>query len=253
MNTYKLNESVIDSLLKNKKTYIYRDIPMFNDKLKFMYNDLKWLDDDTVFNHNDRKDIKGIMSIDISEGLGQDYTIINIFKLGIKPTHLIEMQKSNLYDFSDFFWLEQIGLYRSNLISVKQLADLFYMLAFEYFDYEKFRVVLEINTYGNELLAHLPHVFEGRNNYGSGIFFRYKHRMDSDEEKIGLKIGDNKNLLIKDYQENMTKNNFNITNEDNIKEITTFVKHITSSGNIRYVHFNGCPWNKFKYASKWCC
>ena len=41
-------------------------------------------------------------------------------------------------------------------------------------------------------------------------------------------------MLVKDYQDNMDKKNFIITNEDNIREITTFVKHITSSGNIRY-------------------
>ena len=58
--------------------------------------------------------------------------------------------------------------------------------------------------------------------------------MDSSEEKVGLKLGDNKNLLVKDYQENMNKRNFNITNEDNIKEITTFVRHITTAGNVRY-------------------
>jgi hypothetical protein len=83
-------------------------------------------------------------------------------------------------------------------------------------------------------LAHLPHVFEGKNNYGSSIFFRYKHRADSPEEKVGLKVGDNKNMLVKDYQDAMEKKSFILTNEDNIREITTFVKHITSSGNVRY-------------------
>jgi hypothetical protein len=32
----------------------------------------------------------------------------------------------------------------------------------------------------------------------------------------------------------MDKRNFIINNEDTIKEITTFVKHITPSGNVRY-------------------
>ena len=41
-------------------------------------------------------------------------------------------------------------------------------------------------------------------------------------------------MLVKDYQEAMGKKNFIISNEENINEITTFVKHITPSGNIRY-------------------
>ena len=135
---------------------------------------------------------------------------------------------------SDFFCLVQIAIFRSNVISVKQLAELFYLLTFEYFNFDNFKVVLEINSYGNEFLAHLPNVIDGNNNYGSSVFFRYKHKADAEEEKIGLKITDNKNILVKDYQDSMDKKRFVITNEDNIREITTFVKHITTSGNIRY-------------------
>ena len=229
-----LNESIIESLLNGKKHYEWEQIPEFDRKLKFSYNDLKWIADDNIFMPIQRKKIRGVMTIDISEGLGQDYSVINIFKIAPKPDEVIELQKHTYTDISDFFCLVQIGIFRSNLVSVKQLAEIFYLLAFEYFDYENFKVVLEINSYGNEFLAHLPHVFDGNNNYGSSIFFRYKHRVDGTEEKIGLKINDNKNLLVKEYQESMDKKRFVVTQEDTIREITTFVKHVTSSGNIRY-------------------
>ena len=58
--------------------------------------------------------------------------------------------------------------------------------------------------------------------------------MDSTEEKVGLKVGDNKNMMVKDYQDLMQNKGIIVTNEDNIREITTFVKHVTTSGNIRY-------------------
>lgn len=229
-----LNESIIENMLNNKKNYKYEEIYELSKKLKFAYSDLKWVDDDEIFRPITRNSIKGIMSIDISEGLGQDYSVINIFKISPKPPDVIEMYKHTFTRLSDFFCLEQIGIYRSNFVSVKQLAELFYLLAFEYFNYENWKVVLEINTYGNEFLAHLPHVFEGNNNYGSTVFFRYKHRADALEEKVGIKLGENKNILVKEYQDAMEKKNFIINNEDNIREITTFVKHVTSSGNIRY-------------------
>jgi hypothetical protein len=159
---------------------------------------------------------------------------MNFFKVSPKSQEVIEMQKDTYTQMSDFFCLEQIAIYRSNFISVKQLAELFYTLMFEYFNYENFKVVLELNTFGNTFLSELRNVFDGNNNYGNSVFFRYKHRADSTEEKIGLKVGENKNLLVKDYQEAMDKKNFKIYNEDNIREITTFVKHITSHGNIRY-------------------
>ncbi len=229
-----LDESVIENLLGSKKNYIFEKIDELDSRLKFSYDGLKWVDDDEIFSPIMRKSVRGIMSVDISEGLGQDYSIINIFKISPKDADFVEQHKYHFNNLSDFFCLEQIGIFRSNIVSVRQLSELFYCLLFEYFDYENFKVVLELNNYGNEFLAHLPNVFDGNNNYGSSVFFRYKHRADALEEKIGLKVGENKNMLVKDYQESMDKRHFKINNEDTIKEITTFVKHITPSGNIRY-------------------
>jgi hypothetical protein len=227
-----LNEAIIDELLKSKRNYKHNEIDEFS-RLKFSYEDLKWIDDD-VFVPIKRKDYKIVVSVDISEGLGQDYSVINIFKISEKPRELIEIQKNSYKSIVDFFRLEQIGLFRNNFVSVKQLAELLYILVFDYFNSENVKVVLELNNYGNTLLAEMPHVFDGNNNYGSSVFVRYKHRSDATEEKVGLKVGDNKNLLVKDYQDLMYSKSFVITNEDNIREITTFVKHITNAGNVRY-------------------
>ena len=229
-----LNEAIIDDLLKNKRNYVWEQIPEFDKRLKFSYQDLKWIDDDDIFLPLKRKDYKLVISVDISEGLGQDYSIINIFKISEKPRDLVDIQKHTYKSIVDFFRLEQVGIFRSNYISVKQLAELLYMIIFEYLNPDNCKVVVELNNYGNTLFAELPHVFDGNNNYGSSVFVRYKHRIDSNEEKMGLKVGDNKNLMVKDYQELMQSKGFVITNEDNIREITTFVKHTTTAGNTRY-------------------
>ena len=229
-----LDEAIIDDLLNNKKNYEWEEIFEFDNKLKFSYKDLKWVDDDELFMPIRRKDYRIVISVDISEGLGQDYSVINIFRLNNKSKQLIDSQKVAYKSIVDFFKLDQIGIFRSNFVSVKQLAELLYILVFEYLNPENVRVVLELNNYGNTLLAEMPHVFDGNNNYGSSVFVRYKHRVDSTEERVGLKIGENKNLLVKDYQDLMMKKGFYINNEDTIREVTTFVKHTTSAGNIRY-------------------
>lgn len=229
-----LNESLIEELLKGKVNFKWEQIDDFDRKLRFSYGDLKWIDDDAVFMPIQRNSVRVVLSVDISEGLNQDYSVINIFKISPKPMELIESQKLGYNNIVDFFRLEQIGIFRSNVISVKQLSELLYMIAFEYFNFDNVKIVLEINTYGNELMAHLPHVFDGNNNFGSSVFFRYKHRSDATEEKVGLKVGENKNLMVKDYQDLMEKKSFVITNEDNIREVTTFVRHITNSGNVQY-------------------
>lgn len=229
-----LNESILNDLLSKKKEYEHIPLDNFNNKLNFNYEDLKWVKDELIFKMELIKKYKGVISVDISEGLGQDYSIINMFKISLKDREIIEKQKQNYKSIVDFFCLEQIGVFRNNYISIKQLSELLYMICFELFDPENIKVVLELNNYGGTLLAEMPNVFDGNNDYGSSVFFRYKHRVDASEEKIGLKIGSNKNLLIKDYQELMTKKGFKINHPENINEITTFVKHTTSAGNIRY-------------------
>ena len=229
-----LNENIIDELLKNKKNYIFEEISEFDKKIKFSYSDLKFVDDDDIFIPLRRKDYKVIISVDISEGLGQDYSVINIFRINNKTKEVIDMQKNNYKSLVDFFKLEQIGIFRSNIISIKQLSELLYLICFEYFNPENVKVVLELNNYGNTLLAEMPHVFDGKNDYGSSIFVRYKHRIDATEEKVGLKVGENKNLMVKDYQDLMYSKGFGINNEDTIREITTFVKHTTTAGNTKY-------------------
>jgi len=228
-----LSETLIDKMTKNKKPYEWEPLDEF-EKLKFSYQDLKWIKDDEVYIPIQRKNQKIIISVDVAEGLGQDYSIINIFKIDVKSKELIEQQKHKYKSIVDFFRLEQIGMFRNNLVSVQQLSEVLYILAFEYFNPENVKIVLEINAYGNELLAHLPQVFDGRNDYGSSIFFRFKHRADATEEKIGLKVGENKNLLVKEYQDKMEDQSIIITNEVNINEITTFIKHTTNAGNTRY-------------------
>ena len=227
-----LNEAIIDELLKSKKPYIHEEIPEF-EKLRFSYDDLRWVDDD-IYLPLMRKDYKIVLSVDLAEGLGQDYSIINIFRINNKSREVIDNQKAAYTSLVDFFKLEQIGIFRSNLVSVKQLAEILYLITFEYFNPDNVKIVLELNNYGNTLLAEMPHVFDGNNDYGSSVFVRYKHRADASEEKIGLKVGENKNLLVKDYQDLMISKGFSINNEETIREITTFVKHTTTAGNVRY-------------------
>jgi hypothetical protein len=66
-----------------------------------------------------------------------------------KKEELTEIQKPLYKSMSDFFRLDQVGLFRSNLISVKQLAELLYMIVFEYLNPENVKIVLELNNYKN--------------------------------------------------------------------------------------------------------
>lgn len=229
-----LNEAIIEDLIQNKKNYIHEVIPEFDKRLTFSYNDLKWIDDD-IYIPTMRKEYKFVISVDIAEGLGQDYSIINIFRVTEKSRETIDLYKSTYTTLKDFYCLIQVGIYRNNYISVKQLSELLYVLVFEYLNPENCKVIVELNNYGNTLFAEMPHVFDGKNDYGSSVFVRYKHRTDTTEEKLGLKIGDNKNIMVKDYQTFIQNKSIVLNNEDTIRELTTFVKHTTAAGNTKYM------------------
>ena len=226
------NKETIDLLRSKQLPFEHVEFSQLK-KMNFPTNSLKFIKDIKLFNPQKLKDYYGLISIDLSEGLGKDYSVLNIFRLVLRDKNEIEkFQYDNLYDL---FKLEQVGLYRNNIYSIRELAHIFYTVAFELFDPEKLKVVLEYNTYGSEFLAHLPNVFNNDNNYSNSIFLRYKHNVNDTFPKIGIKLTKDKHLIIdKDFQQAVKNRKIILHNDININEITTFSKHETNAGNISY-------------------
>jgi len=226
------NKEQIDLLKSNQISFDYTKIQSF-ERFKFPYDNLKFVKDNNLFNLARAKEYYNVISIDLSEGLAKDFSVINIFRLVLRDKNEIEKyQYDNMYDL---FKLEQIGLFRNNLYSIRELAHILYLIVFELLDPEKTKIVLEYNTYGAELLAHLPNVFDGKNNYSNSVFLRYKHNKEDAAGKIGLKLSKDKHLIIdKEFQQSVRNKKMIIHSEINIKEITTFSKHETTSGIITY-------------------
>jgi hypothetical protein len=225
----------IEKMAEEQFDFSYIDVPVITNKLKFPYNGLTFVrDKPELFRLEDCKNYHIFISVDLAEGLGSDYSIINIFRLLPKSKDELLFYKNKITDMYDHFKLEQIGIFKSNIYSVKEVAHILYLLAFELFDENNVRVTLERNTYGDELLAHIPHVFNDNNNYSNHIFVRYKHRIEEKSTKLGIKINSNKKLLVKDYQTNTKKGNIIVHDQYTITEISTFTKHETPGGDITY-------------------
>lgn len=225
-----LSEVTIERMMKNKKKFEHQHFDEFK-KLRWDWSSLKFLED---FDESRRRSLFGMMSIDISEGLGQDYSVINIFELDYKPMKLIEDQKERFSSIQDFFQLKQIGTFRSNIISHDQLAQMAYILIFEFFDPDKMKVVVEYNNDGKAFLQSIKGVFENENNYAGYPILKFKHRIDSTERKKGLKVGPLKNKYVRSYQERMESQEFLVYDEVNIKECGSFIAHTTTAGNTVY-------------------
>lgn len=226
------NKETIDQIKQNQELFTNIELPAMS-KLSMPYDQLKWIKDLKLFNPLKAKDYYVMMSLDLAEGLGKDYSVINIFRIMLKDKN--DLKKNKYENYYDLFKLEQIGMFRSNVYSIREVSQIFYCIAFELFDSEKVKVVLEYNTYGGELLSHLPNNFDGNNNYSSSVFLRYRHNREDKHLKIGIKLNKDKHLIIdKEFQQAIKNKNIILHNDINIKEITTFSKHETSAGNVTY-------------------
>ena len=195
-----------------------------------------------IFNIADVKNYHMCAAVDLAEGLGQDYSVLNLFRVMPKSRDYIKDNYHKFDNIYDYFKLVQIGVFRANVLSIKQFAELFYLVMFEIFDPEKQKVVFEYNMFGGEFLSNLRHVFEDdvrfMSQFTDGIFMRYKHNQDDRMEKIGLKMkkGDNsgKKMLIKDFQTAIKKGSMEILNYHNMLEINYFTKKETPGGDFTF-------------------
>ena len=210
----------------------WQEIPIISQKSFIPYTDLKWITNrPDLFNITEVKKYYICMSVDISEGLNGDYSVINIFRMLPKKQ---DEWLSSTTSLTDFFKLEQIGLFHCNTISVQDLAEILYFLSFEFFDENKIGVVFESNNWGGELTKTMREMFQGRNRYSQHLFFKYKHRADAIKPDLGIKLRQNKNMFVKEYQKRIKQNDILIHHQGTLQEMTKFIKKETVSGGYTF-------------------
>jgi hypothetical protein len=158
-----------------KETDPFLDYPDLN-------NNLKWL---PTFDPGDPYNLEQsfVLAVDIGDGVGRDFSVINIFQL--TPQSIASVRKTrDFIDETSFFRLNQVGIFRSNVHSVEEMSKVLEILTFELFNYDKCKVVLEINFKGNIVFEKLS---KNREFYPE-IFLYTKQSIANDTLKLGVKI-----------------------------------------------------------------
>jgi hypothetical protein len=199
--------------------YVYRKNE-YLDILRFGYDQLRWHPD---YVERERNKYYWFAAMDLSEGLGFDDTVINLFRLKLRSHEWLKENKiRNMYEG---FYLEQTGVYNSNIISPDiELPQLVYLLFFKYLNPERLKVSIEYNGPGSTMLAAMPGVFDGNNDYGNYIFVRYKHRQDVLKKKIGLKMTSNKKNLVKKYITRIENDDMYVNESETLAQMDSFIK-----------------------------
>lgn len=210
--------------------YVQHDIDVLNKRLRFTTDQLRWHPE---FNIKEINKHYWLSVMDVSEGLGQDDSVINGFRLMARSNEWLKENKiKSLYDA---FYYKQTFVYNFNRLDhKKELAELYYLLHFEILNPERVKTILEINGPGGAFLASLPGVFDSNNNYGNFVFLKYFHNKENKKRKIGLKVTRNKKELVRDYIEAIETDSMYVDEEMTLAQMDAFIKVNTPSGDVTY-------------------
>lgn len=224
-----LGPESIKRLQKKQKTFVHHDFYELDD-IEVNYRDLVW-DPDFNVESLDEDGKYYAFSVDLAEGNGGDYSVINIFS--VEPMDFSDIKKVKTPgSFMEFFGLRQIAVFRSNQHSIEDFSKILYTLSIDIFNSENVKMVIEWNMFGSELIRRLQTIFPARNDFDEEVVVKFKHRNDAKTANFGLRLkSDNKAIFCQNFKKYINVGRVMITNKDTIEECISFGK--TPNGNYQ--------------------
>lgn len=216
-----LSPGTMKNIRKNAKKFVWHDIEEFENA---------HIDTQGFLSFNPGFDIEEagneekyyLFTVDIAEGNGGDYSVINMFEVEPLPDKDIEnyINPGAMYDF---FRINQVGIFRSNEHPIEDFAKILYILALDVFNPENVKLIIEYNTYGSILLQYLSTVFPGRNEFEDELVLRFKHRHDAKAPKPGIRLkSDNKSVFCQNFKKFIEINRVKINDIQTVQEASLF-------------------------------
>ena len=216
-----LSPGTMKNIRKNAKKFVWHDIEEFENA---------HIDTQGFLSFHPGFDIEEagneekyyLFTVDIAEGNGGDYSVINMFEVEPLPDKDIEnyINPGAMYDF---FRINQVGIFRSNEHPIEDFAKILYILALDVFNPENVKLIIEYNTYGSILLQYLQTVFPGRNEFEDELVLRFKHRHDAKAPKPGIRLkSDNKSVFCQNFKKFIEINRVKINDIQTVQEASLF-------------------------------
>ena len=216
-----LSPQTMKIMRKNAKKFVWHDMEEF-DNIHIDTKDCLGFDPDFDIEDSSNSEKYYLFSVDIAEGNGGDYSVINVFEVEPMDDKDIEgfVSPQAMYDF---FKLNQVATFRSNEHPIEDFAKVLYTLAIDIFNPENVKMIIEFNTYGSILLQYLRTVFAGRNDFEDEMVLRFKHRHDSKTLKPGIRLkSDNKSVFCQNLKKLVELNKMKINDIVTIQEASLF-------------------------------
>jgi len=191
---------ILKWIKKRETEYKFVDMDVFSQLNKLITDPLKGNEETMVtenhlngalvwhpsFDTNSIKGRKYILSIDLGNGGGGDYSVVQF--MGIYPMSKKSIEKITIVkDIRSFFKVIQIGVLRSNRMSIPVFAYILYFLIKNLFIQDDIKIVLEMN-YKGEYFFNQINSIDGNNNTldSDYIFAKSKHSKNAKTEHIGI-------------------------------------------------------------------
>lgn len=173
----------------------------------------------------DLKDDYFIIGEDLSEGLGQDSSVMKIRKVEWDTT-----EKCLKYI--------NIGVFKNNEISVEDFAEL-NMKFFKHFNQNKMRCVVETNNYGGEYFGQIKQLALNNKEYYDfdNIVFAKFMRNSKDDYEMGIRWDHaNKKVGVKAFSNLVNKNLLDETHFEAVEEYLNFGRNANDTYGSQYGH-----------------
>jgi hypothetical protein len=126
-----------------------------------------------------------VFSIDTADGIGGDYSVLNIYKAVPLPVRELSKKINIVKNEVDAVSLVQIGYFRSNQVDINEFSVVCEHIIYEIFNTDQTRIVLELNHKGDILLNR----FKENDKYWPGQMVHTKHTQAALSFKPGLRLG----------------------------------------------------------------
>lgn len=162
-----------------------------------------------------------VFTIDTADGVGGDYSVLNIFKVAAMPVNELLKKKESIRNEMDTVSLVQVGVFRSNELDINQFSSAAAYIIYKIFNPEKCRIILEMNHKGEIVYNHLS----DNKDCWTGQFVHTKHTEMAINPKLGLRLGPTNKIKYCEQLKYLTTINKIIPNEYlTIMELMSFGK-----------------------------
>lgn len=174
-----------------------------------------------------------VLSIDIAEGKGGDYTIINFFQ--VLPMTPLEIEGVKIFnDEESFFKLVQVAMFRSNMVETPECANWLYHFINGYMMQDNLKIVIENNFEGNYFRNTLMNIYGEQNELDEDVIFckfLYNARDDNARTfRVGIyQTEPRKQHSCKIFSDQLKNNQLVLTEFMTIQEAMTFARSEKSS------------------------